>query len=215
MPTNILSAEDLKMERANALTHGLGLALGLAGVPLLLYYSATNAIAPGQWRSLLVFGLSLLLVYATSTIYHSVYNPRLKHICQRVDHISIYFLIAGTHTPFLAYYMPDATGKFYLSIIWGMAALGFLYKLFFFGRWQWLSLSLYLIMGWMAVLTIPNMMELMPPATLNGVVFGGLSYTIGVIFFAWRSLPYHHAIWHLFVIGGSLGHFWAIWEMAV
>ena len=209
-----LSATPLREERANAWTHGLGLVLFLFGVSILLYTTAGRADST-PWWSLWVYGASLLLVYGLSTLYHSVRHPRLKYICQIADHISIYFLIAGTHTPFLAFYPLDGVSRIFLIILWSMVAAGVVYKLFFFARWEWLSLTMYLVMGWMAVITIPQMMELMPAATLYGIALGGLSYTLGVVFYAWRRLPYHHAIWHLFVIGGSVAHFWAIWEMVV
>ncbi|MCB9052516.1 MAG: hemolysin III family protein [Lewinellaceae bacterium] len=211
---SIYSAAELRQERANAWTHGLGLALAIIGVPLLLYYS-TAASDTYHWWSLALFGFSLLLVYFTSTLYHSVRAPRWKHVCRIADHISIYFLIAGTHTPFLVYCFPADSSRLYLYLLWGMVVAGLLYKLLFFGRWEWLSVTFYLVMGWMGVITIPQAMESMPEAALNGVVLGGLSYTLGVIFYAWHKLPYHHAIWHLFVIGGSLSHFWAIWELVV
>ena len=210
----LTTAFELQQERANAWTHALGLALSIVGVPLLLFYSAATSDTY-HWWSLALFGVSLLLVYFTSTLYHSVHHPRWKHLCRKADHISIYFLIAGTHTPFLVYCFPEATGRFYLYLVWGMVLAGLAYKVFFFGRWEWLSVTFYLAMGWLGVVTIPQAMEAMPEATLNGVVLGGLFYTIGVIFYAWQRLPYHHAIWHLFVIGGSVSHFWAIWELVV
>ena len=199
----------LQQERASAITHGLGLLMGLMAVPALLIYKWGAVDAP-LWWGLTVFGLSLLLVYATSTLYHSATNPRIKHGLRVADHISIYFLIAGTHTPILMHYLP---GSIYLKIIWGLVAAGTFYKLFFFDRWEWLSVLFYLGMGWMGVLTVPYMMESMPVSTLNGIILGGASYTIGVLFYAWHQLPYHHAIWHVFVIGGTTAHFWAIWAM--
>jgi len=212
--TYALPATDGREERANAWTHGLGLALGIVGVPVLLYVTAGQA-SQVQWYSLLAYGLSLLLVYGVSTLYHSVQTPRLKYLCRVADHISIYFLIAGTHTPFLVYYPLGGASQYYLYALWSLVGLGLFYKLFFFGRWEWLSVGAYLLMGWMGVLTIPAMMELMPALTLKGVVFGGLFYTAGIVFYAWRRLPYHHAIWHLFVMGGSAAHFLAVWVMAV
>ena len=203
-----MNVTDAQEERASALTHGFGLLLGLFAVPALLIdqYEADSRL----WWGLAIFGLSLLMVYATSTLYHSVVNPRIKYILQVADHISIYFLIAGTHTPLLLHYLP---GSIYLGLIWMLVAVGVFYKLFFFNRWEWLSVALYLGMGWMGVLTLPYMLDLMPSTTLNGIIIGGVSYTLGVVFYAWRRLPYHHAIWHLFVIGGTAAHFWAIWEM--
>ena len=212
--THALPITALREERANALTHALGLALSIVAVPLLLYFAGGKASA-AQWYSLLAYSLSLLLVYGISTLYHSVRAPRIKYLCHVADHISIYFLIAGTHTPFLVYYPLGGASQYYLYLLWSMVGLGLLYKLFFFGRWEWLSVAAYLAMGWMGVLTIPAMMEQMPPLTLSGVVFGGLSYTIGIVFYVWRRIPYHHAIWHLFVIGGSTAHFLAVWVMAI
>jgi len=204
-----MNVSDAQQELASAITHGFGLLLGLFAVPALLIdkYEIANS---QLWWGLAVFGFSLLLVYTTSTLYHSVAQPRIKHGLRVADHISIYFLIAGTHTPLLLYYLP---GSYYLTLIWVLVAIGTCYKLFFFDRWEWLSVALYLGMGWMGVLTIPYMMDMMPGATLNGIIIGGVSYTLGVVFYAWRRLPYHHAIWHLFVIGGTAAHFWAIWAM--
>ena len=203
-----LSSEEI----ANALTHGIGILLGLVGVPLLMAFGA----ASGDWNLMLglaVFSFSLLLVYVTSTIYHSVITRRLKQVFRRLDHISIYFLIAGTHTPFLLYYLPNATGLFFLGILWGMVALGIIYKLFFFGRLEILSVLFYLGMGWMAVFTIPPMLQQMSDTCLYWIIGGGVSYTVGVAFYLWERLPYHHAVWHLFVIGGTFGHYMALLNM--
>lgn len=204
-----MNATNAQEELASAITHGLGLLLGLFAVPALLI-DKYEVAGSRLWWGLAIFGLSILLVYATSTLYHSVVEPRIKYVLRVADHICIYFLIAGTHTPLLLYYLPDSL---YLGAIWTLVAVGTFYKLFFFDRWEWLSVALYLGMGWMGVLTLPYMLDLMPAATLNGIVIGGVSYTLGVIFYAWQRLPYHHAIWHLFVIGGTAAHFWAIWEM--
>ncbi|TXB60613.1 hemolysin III family protein [Phaeodactylibacter luteus] len=190
-------------ERANTLTHALGLLLALAGLPYLLQLPATGT----SYAGLLIFGCSMALVYATSTAYHAVQRPEWKYRLRKLDHISIYLLIAGTHTPLLLRYLP---GSPYLPLIWGMAAAGLLYKLFFFGRWEWLSVAFYLVMGWAGALTLPSMLPQMPAAATLGILLGGLSYTIGVLFYAWKKLPYHHAIWHLFVIGGTLGHYLGI-----
>lgn len=197
-------------ENANTFTHALGLAMGTVAGPWLLY-RAWLATEWAQWTGVLIFCASMLLVYAASTVYHAVRKPRAKRFFQVVDHISIFFLIAGTHTPFLVTYLDNSLGRFYLIVIWVLVGLGILYKLFFFGRWRWLSLAFYLGMGWMGALTIPSMWHQMSEASLYGIVIGGLSYTVGAIFFAWHKLPYHHAIWHLFVMGGTAGHFVAVW----
>lgn len=207
-----MTATPLQEERANTLTHAFGLLLGMIAVPVLLVRQY-GTVPVREWLSMLVFGFTLLQVYATSTIYHAVTGARWKYRLRVLDHISIYFLIAGTHTPLLVHYLPGESGRFYLIVIWAMAFSGLIYKLFFFGRWEWLSVAFYLVMGWMGALTIPEMAQEMSTPTFYGVILGGVSYTLGVVFYAWHRLPYHHAIWHLFVIGGTAGHFWAIAAM--
>ena len=197
-------------EYASVATHALGLAAGLVVAPWLLYEAWAVSSWP-QWGSLLIFSLSLLLVYTVSTVYHAVRRPSAKRFFRLLEHISIFFLIAGTHTPFLVYYLDNSLGRFYLLLTWMLVGLGVLYKLFFFGRWEWVSLLMYLGMGWLGALTIPAMWEQLSDASLYGLLIGGLSYTVGVLFYAWTRLPYHHAVWHLFVIGGTAGHFVAVW----
>jgi hemolysin III len=201
-------------ERANVITHGLGLLLSLIGFPLLLYYGGGKA-EQHHIAGLAVFGGSMLAVYLASTVYHCLLRETLKRVFRVIDHISIYFLIAGTHTPFLLYYMNNPTGRFYLIILWSLVLLGVLYKLFFFEKFEILSVIFYLGMGWMAVFTVPPMLDQISNATLGWIIAGGLSYSLGVIFFLWEKLPYNHAVWHLFVLGGTAGHFAAVMTMAV
>ena len=196
-------------EAANAVTHGFGFLMCLIGVPILLYLGMDEG-DPFRLLGLGIFSLSLVLVYLSSTLYHSFSTPQWKNLFHRIDHICIYFLIAGTHTPFLLFFFKQADGIFYLYLIWGLAALGVMYKLFFFERMRMFSLLLYLSMGWLALLTLPPMVEHFPPGTLDWILAGGIAYTLGVIFFVWTRLPYHHAIWHLFVLAGSASHFMAM-----
>ena len=208
-----LSALNLSQSReefANALTHGLGVLLCLVGIPALLQEAVPNS-SWFQQVGLCVFCTSLLMVYLSSTVYHSLSAERLKRLWHRIDHISIYFLIAGTHTPFLLYFAEAQQAQTFLQLIWGMVAIGVFYKLFFFGRYEWLSVLYYVVLGWMALVTIPAMVSGMSDEVLFWIIAGGLSYTFGVIFFLWEKLPYHHAIWHLFVLGGSAGHFAAMY----
>lgn len=208
--TSSLDLSPAREEFVNALTHGLGVLLSLGGIPLLLREAVSNSGWPQQ-AGLCVFCLSLLMVYLSSTVYHSLSAERLKNLWHRIDHISIYFLIAGTHTPFLLYFAEAEQARFFLQLIWGMVALGVIYKLFFFGRFEWLSVLYYVVLGWMALVTIPTMITGMSDEILFWIIAGGLSYSFGVIFFLWEKLPYHHAIWHLFVLGGSAGHFAAMY----
>ena len=127
-----------------------------------------------------------------------------------LDHISIYFLIAGTHTPLLLLYLDNEVGRFYLILIWALVALGVLYKLFFFGKSELVSVIFYMVLGWMAVFTLPKMYPLMAEGVMQWIIAGGIFYTLGVIFYIWDRLPFNHSIWHLFVIAGSSGHFAAV-----
>ena len=143
-----------RSEIVSALTHGIGIPLSLFGAYLLLSQKQINY---AEWWSLFIFGASMLLVYSSSTLYHSASQARIKYHLRKLDHISIYFLIAGTHTPFLVFYLPNRLGLFYLIILWTTVLAGLIYKIFFFDRWPRLSLALYLIMGWMGAITIPFM----------------------------------------------------------
>lgn len=203
-----------KDEFANVLTHGFGALLCLFFIPVLLYEGLEKG-DKDLTIGLAIFGTSLFFVYLTSTLYHIVQNARLKHKLRIVDHISIYFLIAGTHTPFLLYYLNNDTGRFYLTLLWSLVFIGTIYKLFFFGKLRLISVFFYAGMGWMAIFTIPPMFGVLDPQALWWIVIGGISYTLGIIFFLWEKLPYHHAIWHLFVMGGSFGHFMALWSVVI
>ena len=198
-----------KEELANALTHGIGILLTIIGS---IYLISTSL---QKWETYRVAGLSLFcfslfMVYTSSTVYHIVKNPRLKYNLKILDHISIYLLIGGTHTPFVLLYLNNSFGRNYLLTLWGLLLIGILYKTFLIGRWKWFSLAFYIFLGWMAVFIIPGMMDQMSSEVFYWILIGGLSYTAGTIFFAWEKLPYHHAIWHLFVLGGSAGHYVAM-----
>lgn len=199
-------------ELVNIWTHGFGILITLLGIPFLL----RSGIKTGDFSFLFglsVFCFSLLAVYISSTFYHYVEHPGLKYKLQIIDHITIYFLIAGTHTPLLLYYLNNSTGWFYLYLLWGMVGVGTFYKLFFFGKYPIFSVLFYLVMGWMAVFTVPPMLQQMGNQTLFWIAIGGFFYTTGTIFFLWEKLPFNHGIWHLFVLGGSLGHFMALWSI--
>jgi len=210
MPTPPSRATLSREEIANILTHGFGFILFAIASPLLLRLAAQS----GNWYQILglgIFCLSLLMVYSSSTIYHSILDQRLKGIFQKIDHICIYFLIAGTHTPFLLLYLNKPYGWAFLSLLWIIVLIGVLYKTFFIGRFKKLSLWLYILMGWSGIFTIPLMLDQMNTLTLYWILGGGLSYSLGTIFYVWEKLPFNHAIWHVFVIGGSLGHFLAMY----
>lgn len=201
-----------RMEReefVNAITHGFGVVLTLIGAPVLLGLGLKGG---NNWEvlGLSIFCFSLLMVYTSSTVYHCISNPWYKRAFRKIDHISIYFLIAGTHTPFLIKYLNNGLGTLYLGILWGLVVVGIIYKAFFIHRLKFLSLIFYLGLGWMAVLTIPPMLSQMKDDCLHWIIIGGASYTLGTIFYVWKKIPYHHSIWHLFVLGGSSGHYMAM-----
>ncbi len=202
-----------KEELANVITHGFGLLIFLIAAPWMLYWFDLETGSP-KWMGLFIYGLSLIGVYASSTIYHALREYAFAKILLKIDHICIFFLIAGTHTPLLLFGMENKWSWVYLTILWTMVGLGIVYKILWIGKWPWLSLSIYLAMGWMGAVTLPLMWENLPFSALTWLIVGGISYSLGVIFYVWRKVPYHHAIWHLFVLLGSGAHFISILELA-
>jgi hemolysin III len=198
-----------KEELANSLTHGFGVLFGIVAVPILIALATAEGNVPGLIGAA-IFGFSFLMVYGFSTLYHSVGYPPLKRALRILDHISIYFLIAGSYTPFILTYMLDATGITLLSVLWGMTLLGIAFKVLFTGRFDKVSLFIYLAMGWMLVVVGKRFFGTVPLEVGIMLVAGGLSYSLGVIFYRWKRLPFHHAIWHLFVLGGSVCHYVAV-----
>ena len=198
-----------KEELYNVITHGLGVVLSVVALVLMIYYSVesgnTVAIA-----SSLVFGISLILLYSASTIYHAVYRLKWKKICQKIDHLSIYLLIAGTYTPIALLGLKGVWGWSMFGVIWGMALIGFIFKFSPLRNNEKISLSLYALMGWASIIAIKPMIENLAPGALLFIILGGLCYTLGIYFYAKDRKPYYHPIWHLFVLGGSVLHFCGI-----
>ncbi|HMT07544.1 MAG TPA: hemolysin III family protein [Pyrinomonadaceae bacterium] len=196
-------------EVANTLTHGFGLLLSLVGFVVLVVLAAMNG---GVWHiaSAVVYGLSLIVLYAASTFYHSAVTPRSKSVLQLVDHCCIYLLIAGSYTPFALIVLRDGIGFGLLAFAWTFAAIGIITKVVFEIRSGFISATIYLIMGWVGVIAVEPLYAAIGSTPLILVVLGGLSYSLGIIFFGWKSIKHNHAIWHLFVLGGSVFHFIAI-----
>ncbi len=194
---------------ANSVTHGVGAALSLVGTALLLY----RAVLGGSARHIVafaVYGASLFLLHLSSTLYHSIQPPRARKVFRIFDHCSVYLLIAGTYTPFLLLSLWGRWGLTLLIIIWSLAIAGIVFKSLFIGRLQKTSVVLYVAMGWMIVVAAREAWLRVPHEAIAYVAAGGFSYTVGVAFYAWKRLPYNHAIWHLFVLGGSVCHYVAI-----
>jgi len=196
-------------ETANQLTHALGIVFGVAGLVLLVVFSLRNGDA---WHvvSTAIFGAMLVLLYTASTLYHSFKAERTKHLLQKFDHAAIFLLIAGTYTPFVLVTLRGPWGWSLFGVVWGLAILGVVLKFWFAGRFRMVSTLIYLVMGWLVMIAIKPLLAALPAGGMKLLVAGGLCYTGGAVFYLWKRLPYHHAIWHLFVLGGSACHWAAV-----
>jgi len=193
----------------HAITHGLGLALSIAGLVVLVVFSVLDGTAITVTSSA-IFGATLIILYGASTLYHAVTNVRAKKFLQQLDHASIYVLIAGTYTPITLITLEGAWGWSIFGVVWSVAFVGIFLKMVYPRRFERLSLVLYVVMGWMILIAIQPMLENMASGGLWLLLAGGLAYTFGVIFYVWDSLPFNHAIWHLFVLAGSVLHYFMI-----
>ena len=199
----------IRDEIANALTHGLGAAAALAGGAVLITLAAIHGDG-WQLAGAIVFGITLLLLYTTSTLYHAIQHPIAKGRLKVFDHCAIYLLIAGTYTPFTLIGLRGPWGWGLFAAIWTIALAGVVFKLFHTGRFPRLSTALYVAMGWLVVVAIKPMLASIDAWTLGWLLAGGVFYTLGTYFYHRESIPYAHAIWHLFVIAGSVCHFVAV-----
>jgi hemolysin III len=204
-----LARQTYMEEVVNSLTHGVGLVLSAAGWGALLVLAT---LFGDVWHivSCSIYGGTLVFLYGTSTLYHSARSPRLKRTLRILDHIAIFLLIAGTYTPFAMGVMRDGWGWTILTLVWGIAIAGLLFKLFSRHRFHWAATTLYLLMGWISVLFIDPVWAALPAGALGLLAAGGIAYTAGVLFYGWHSLPYSHAVWHVFVIVGSVLHYLAV-----
>lgn len=196
-------------ERLNCVTHGIGAVLSLVALVLL----TTLAAMRGELRHVLtvtVFGLTLLVLYLTSTIYHGCRTAKVKQRLQIVDHAAIYCLIAGSYTPFLLVLVRGHWGWGLFAVLWALAVFGTLFKIFFAGRFDVVSSLIYVAMGWSGVVAAGPLLERLPGGAVAWMLAGGIAYTAGVVFYLWDRLPFNHAVWHLFVLTGSACHVLAV-----
>lgn len=201
-------------EKANAITHAIGIIGGLIGLILNLIKTSTRD--PEIFWSSNVFFLSVILLYTASTIYHSVKAKKQRCLFKQLDHISIYILIAGTFTPFAWGVLGESTfGQNMLLAIWLIAIAGIFFKVFFTGRFEAISLISYIGMGWLGFLMFQRIGETLGQEAVNLMLYGGICYTVGVVFYLMHKLKYHHAIWHLFVLCGTALHSWAILKYVI
>ena len=195
-------------EMANAISHGIGRLFGVFALILTISVSDDNI---NKLISSIIYGCSIILLIAASTLYHSINSDSLRKKLKTLDHLAIYILIAGTYTPYMLISLAENSGFTYLAWIWGFALLGVCFKLFLGHKYQKLSLSGYLGMGWFVVFAGKEMMESVSQQGLLFLGIGGLAYTFGAIFYAWDKLKFNHAIWHCFVLAGAVFHFWSIY----
>jgi hemolysin III len=200
-------------EIANSITHGIGLCLSILGLVILLTYFNQNE-DPWKLISFSIYGICLIILYLSSTIYHALTHHKTKAIFKQIDHSAIYLLIAGTYTPVTLISLRESWAIYLLPIIWIMAITGIYLKIFYKNKYENLSLILYLTMGWLAVIAVKPLFYSLPIESFIWIFIGGLSYTSGVIFYKWIKLPYHHTIWHVFVLLGSISHFISILYIA-
>lgn len=197
-------------EIANSITHGVGALLGIAGLVLLVTFAAMKG-GPSHVVSSAIYGSTLIILYTASTLYHAIPFPRIKKILQKIDHASIFLLIAGTYTPFTLINLRGGWGWSLFGSIWGLALIGIILELIpKQKRMKALSLFLYLLMGWLIIIAIKPLLDNVETGGLILLITGGAVYSLGVIFYLWKNLPYSHAIWHLFVLAGSILQFFAI-----
>lgn len=207
-------SEQTKLEeQINAWSHGIGVVLGILGLVLLIIN--VNKDRPFDLFSVIVYGLSIIILFTASTLYHSVVDEKKKHYFRIVDHISIYLLIAGTYTPVLLILLTDSLGWTLFWIVWGIALFGVILKLFFTGKFAAFSTSLYLVMGWLIVFDFANLSDAIGPNGLFWLFAGGLFYTVGIVFYAIQKIPFNHVIWHVFVLAGAISHFLMVYYYVI
>src|SRR6056300_1083301 len=205
----VISLRDFQNEEFwNTITHFVGFILCLGGIPLLFYFNQN--LTKLSFAACALFSLGLLMVYGSSSAYHFVIDKQLKKKLRILDHISIYYLILGSYAPLCLITLYDASGRTIFLTVLSLAVVGTIKKIFFTGKYGFISLFLYLLMGWMIIFYFRSIINLIDFRALVLIAIGGLSYTFGVIFYARDKKKYFHAIWHLFVLGGSLFHYLAV-----
>ncbi|OQY34338.1 MAG: DNA-binding protein [Spirochaetaceae bacterium 4572_59] len=198
-----------KEERMNSLTHAIAAVLSLLGLVVLLIRTVPSG-NPRFIIAALVFGLTMILMYSSSSIYHIIQPSNLKRALRIMDHVNIYLLIAGTYTP-ICLGMNNSSGHVLLLLVWTVAVLGIIFKLVFWGKVKPLHTIIYILMGWLVVFFFEDLKESIPADFLPWIFSGGIAYTLGTVFYAMKKMPYYHAVWHCFVIAGSACFYFGIY----
>jgi hemolysin III len=198
-----------KEEIANSITHGVGVLLSISALVILIVYSSLYG---NVWHivSFTIFGVTMVILYMSSTLLHSFPEGKAKDIFEIFDHSSIYFFIAGTYTPFLLIVIKGTLGWSLFGIVWGLAIAGTVFKCFFVKKYLFSSTALYVVMGWLIVFAWKPLVNNLSPEGMTYLIIGGVLYTLGAVFYVWRGFKYHHAVWHLFVLAASVAHFFCV-----
>jgi len=203
------STVQISQELVNSIVHGFGIIFGIVSIPILIAFAIKSDNTTGIIGAA-IYGFCFLQLFTFSTLYHGIQHAQAKRTLEILDHISIYFLIAGTYTPFLLLYMPPSFGITLLSVLWGLTALGIFYKIFFIGRWKILSTIIYIGMGLIMVVGGRTFFESIPLNILIMILIGAALYLVGVVFYLWKKYRYNHAVWHFFVLAAAVCHYVAI-----
>ena len=201
---------EIKKEIANSITHGIGLLTFISLIPF-LFIKASHYKADYRLTGLVLFSIGLVAVYTSSTLYHAFMKEKIKRILRIFDHISIYYLIAGSYSAFMLQYIPAKISIPFLFIMWSLVILGTIKKIFLTGRYDRISTVIYVFMGCMGLFISDHLFKFVPTHVLWLLFSGGAAYLLGVIFYSWKRFTYHHAVWHVFVFTGSMCHFWALY----
>ncbi|MFZ7103060.1 MAG: PAQR family membrane homeostasis protein TrhA [Peptococcaceae bacterium] len=199
----------LAEEIFSSITHGIGALLSVAALVILVAYASIHGDA---WRivSFSIYGFTLFFLYLSSTLYHSIFHEKTKRVLRIFDHSSIFLLIAGSYTPITLVSMRGVWGWILFSMVWLIAIIGIILKSISLDKMKRISIFLYIFMGWLIIIALKPMLTMIPPGLFTWLLMGGIIYTLGVIFYAWKKIPFNHGIWHLFVLGGSTTHFLGI-----
>jgi len=199
----------IQQELVNSIVHGFGIIFGIVSIPILIAFAIKSNNTPGVIGAA-IYGFCFLQLFTFSTLYHGFQHAQAKRIFEILDHISIYFLISGTYTPFLLIYMNNAFGITLLAVLWGLTAIGIVFKIFFTGKWDIISTFVYIAMGCIMIVGGRTFFETIPAEVLTMILIGGALYLLGVIFYLWKKYPYNHAVWHFFVLAAAVCHYVAI-----
>ncbi|MGO3183928.1 MAG: PAQR family membrane homeostasis protein TrhA [Aequorivita sp.] len=199
----------IQQELVNSIIHGFGIIFGIVGIPILIAFAIKSDNTLGVIGAA-IYGFCFLQLFTSSTLYHGFQHAEAKRVFQILDHISIYFLIAGTYTPFLLIYMNNTFGITLLTVLWSLTAVGIVFKIFFTGKWNIISTLAYIAMGCIMVVGGRTFFNAIPAGVMAMILIGSVLYLLGVIFYLWKKYPYNHAVWHFFVLAAAVCHYVAI-----